>query len=288
MTQEQAFQQLIAGDYQQAIGSYQQVIEAEPAVKTPYWYLGLALLLQGEEAEAQATWMLAMVDGESEQVEQWTTELVTILQTEADRQEALQAWAIAWAIRQYIRELHPTELNNLLQLVNLGIELQTLTPEALTELELVAALQSDQVVDSAQLLQVLQRLLSFMPVEPIVADVAEVCLPRITQPLDYVRLLMDTAIDVAHGMGKPLQSVRYAQLCLQIYPDNLDLMQHLCYFYQNADHHQQAIETARQLCMMVRELPDQVFAAFLLMRSLMRAGGYWQEIFPIFDHQQTL
>lgn len=288
MTQHQALQQLIAGDYQQAVWLYQQMIEAEPAVKTSYWYLGLALLLQGEEAEAQATWMLAMVEGEAEQVEQWTTELVEILHTEAVRQEARQDWAIGWAIRQYIRELHPEDLDNLLHLVNLGIELHSLTPEALSELELIAALQSEQAVDSTFLLQVLQRLLGFIPVEPIVADVAEACLPRLSEPFEYVRLLMDTAIDVAHGMGKPLQSVRYAQLCLQIYPDNLDLMQHLCYFYQNADQHPAAIETARQLCMMVRALPDQVFAAFLLMRSLMRAGGYWQEIFPIFDHQQAL
>ncbi|MGI0487287.1 O-linked N-acetylglucosamine transferase, SPINDLY family protein [Pantanalinema rosaneae CENA516] len=288
MTQDHAYQQLVAGDYPQAIQLYQHLIEAEPAVKTPYWYLGLALLLQGEEAEAQATWMLAMVDGEPEQVEQWTTELAAILQTEADRQTGLQDWAIAWAIRQYIRELHPEDLVNLLHLVDLGIKLRTLTPDALAELEIVSVLQSERSVDPVFLLQVLQGLLSLMPVEPIVADMAEACLPRIPEPIDYVRLLMDTAIDVAHGMGKPLQAVRYAQLCLQIYPDNLDLMQHLCYFYQNADQHQQAIETARQLCLMVRALPDQVFAAFLLMRSLMRAGGYWQEIFPIFDHQQTL
>lgn len=288
ITQQQAFQQLIAGDYQQAVWLYQQLIEVEPAAKPLYWYLGLALLLQGEEAEAQATWMLAMVEGEAEQIEQWTIELVDVLQTEADRQEALQAWAIAWVIRQYIRELDPSELTNLLHLVHLGCELHTLTPEALSELNLVAALESEQPADPAFLLQVLQRLVGLMPVEPIVADVAAACLPRMSEPFEYVRLLMDTAIDVAHTLGKPLQSVRYAQLCLQIYPNNLDLMQHLCYFYQNADQHQPAIETARQLCMMVRTLPDQVFAAFLLMRSLMRAGGYWQEIFPIFDHQQTL
>ncbi len=37
---------------------YEQAIAEEPDIKSHYWYLGLILLLQGKEVEAQTTWAL--------------------------------------------------------------------------------------------------------------------------------------------------------------------------------------------------------------------------------------
>lgn len=105
--QQQAYQCLLIGEYSQAASLYEQAIEVEPNVKSNYWYCGLLLLLQGQEAEAQTTWFLGMAEGESEQVDLWTTELIQVLQTEAERREALTDYSVAWAIRQHIRELDP-------------------------------------------------------------------------------------------------------------------------------------------------------------------------------------
>ena len=66
--QEQADQCCVSGDYTQAINFYEEAIASEPDVKFHYWKLGLILLLQGQEAEAQTTWLLGMTDGEIEQV----------------------------------------------------------------------------------------------------------------------------------------------------------------------------------------------------------------------------
>ena len=98
--QQQAYQCLIKGNYTQAASRYEKAISAEPDVKSHYWYLGLVLLLQGQEVEAQTTWLMVMLDGEPEQVEQWTTELSAVLQEEATRQEALAEDSVAWTIRQ--------------------------------------------------------------------------------------------------------------------------------------------------------------------------------------------
>jgi tetratricopeptide (TPR) repeat protein len=103
--QQQAYQYLIQGEYGQAATLYEQVIEAYPTVRSSYWYLGLTFLLQGQEMEAQTTWMLAMVNGEPEQVDFWTAELLQVLLEEAERREALVDYQTVELIQQYIVEL---------------------------------------------------------------------------------------------------------------------------------------------------------------------------------------
>jgi len=103
--QQQAYQYLIQGEYGQAATLYEQVIEAYPTVRSSYWYLGLTFLLQGQEMEAQTTWMLAMVNGEPEQVDFWTAELLQVLREEAERREALVDYQTVELIQQYIAEL---------------------------------------------------------------------------------------------------------------------------------------------------------------------------------------
>lgn len=72
----QVQQWLAQGSYTLAIGFYEREIEINPDIKSNYWYLGLLLLLQEQEAEAQTTWFVAITDGSSEQVEEWSAELL--------------------------------------------------------------------------------------------------------------------------------------------------------------------------------------------------------------------
>jgi predicted O-linked N-acetylglucosamine transferase (SPINDLY family) len=87
-------QALIAqAEYAQVIDQCQQLITTNPQAKIYYWYLGLALLLLGQEAEAQMVWLEAIDTDEPAQLDQWTWELWQVLQTEADRRETrLQRW----------------------------------------------------------------------------------------------------------------------------------------------------------------------------------------------------
>ena len=82
--QKQATQCLLKGEYAQGASFYEAAIAKEPEVKSHYWHLGLMLLLQEQEVEAQTIWLLAMADGETEQIEEWTAELTEVLQTEAE------------------------------------------------------------------------------------------------------------------------------------------------------------------------------------------------------------
>ena len=106
--QEQAKNSWLKGNYSDAALLYEQAIEQEPNVKSHYWHLGLLLLLQGEETEAQTTWWLGMAEGEPEEIELWTEELTQVLEAEADRQRLERKdYAVAWAIRQHLREVKP-------------------------------------------------------------------------------------------------------------------------------------------------------------------------------------
>jgi glycosyltransferase involved in cell wall biosynthesis len=84
-----AYQCLIYGEYHQAATFYEQAIEIDPTLMSNYWYLGLTYLLQGQAENAQATWLFAIIDGESEQIDLWKAELVQVLKAEAASRKAL-------------------------------------------------------------------------------------------------------------------------------------------------------------------------------------------------------
>lgn len=285
----QLIQELISkGDYEQTIAYCQHEIESDPTAKRFHWYLGLALLLQGEETDAQTVWMLGMMDGNEAEVAGWTADLVAILQTEADRQITVAQAEPAWLIRQYIRELWPTDLPNLLQLIALATQLNRFHANDLQDWGVLDLLQSAEAIAPIGLQPALQGLLTVAPEADEVMQFAEISLSKVVDPVAIVTVLMDRAIDLAYGGGRPDIAARYTQMCLNRYPGNLDFLSHLSHFYQSAGDHAEAIETARTACMTARDLPDQVFAAFLLIRSMARAGGYWADIFPIFEHQEQL
>lgn len=84
--QLQAAHYLNQGQYTEAITIYEHCIEANPTNISNYWYLGLALLLQGEEFQAQSVWLSVIVQGKSDEIEAWTAELINVLELEAHRQ----------------------------------------------------------------------------------------------------------------------------------------------------------------------------------------------------------
>ena len=289
---QQGIKDLAQGKLDRALTLFQQLAEAEPESRSPYWYLGVALVLLGQEAEAQTTWMLALMEGEPEQVEQWTVDLVTVLRSQAEQQESLGNIPNAWALRQHLREVAPGDLSNLLHLLMRSTELAAFEPRQLAELMpslgILPLLQISEAIDQALLLQTLKRLLEVAPLEPTVLELAEVGLANNPEPGEWVLALLGAAIRTGYGMGKAQWAVSYAQLCHQIYPIDLNILSHLAGLYQRSNQHTQSIVTARQLCALAETLPEQVIGDFILLRSLLKAGGYWDEIFTLADHQMGM
>jgi FkbM family methyltransferase len=173
--QQQAYQNLIQGDYSQAVNLYEQAIQAEPDNKFHYWYLGLGLLLDEQEVEAQATWLVGMTGGDSEQVDVWIKDLIQVLQTEAQRRGKLGEYLMTWTIRHHLQEINPTDINNLLHLINLSIIIGTYTEADLDSLGVIKLLKSDKFseVDSGLLLLVVKNVLEYNLLHPLSRELYE-------------------------------------------------------------------------------------------------------------------
>lgn len=274
------------GDYDLAINFYEQAVETEPEITSHYWYLGLAYLLQQQEETAQATWALAMSQGSAEEIEQWTEELSQILDCEARRQANLNNTQTAWLIRQYLREINPTQIDNLLHLLLLSLTLD-FTPELLQEWQVVELLEqsSPGEINPDLLLQVVIQLIEF-PLKETVAFVAA-SLPHAHPPDLFIDHILTAAIKVAYQHQQQEFASKLAELCLDLIPNYPPVLQHLSCFYTNSGCYQQGIETAKKYYNNCKSFEWQVLGNHLVLRALLSAAA-WQEVGEVAQRQKSL
>lgn len=288
-----AYQCLIQGNYHQAVMFYEQAISTEPQLKTPYWYLGLVLLLQGQVAEAQTTWLMGLMEGEPDQVDLWTEELRDILLQEATRREALNQPAIALSIRQQLTEICPHDINNNLRLIELAIEQQIYTGDELTELNIIDSIgEQRDTVDLNQLMSTLKRILQYAPLHPSSLELAETCVvyaKTIEQASALINILHKASLEAAYIKKYIPIGVSLAELALRLDPQNREVLYHLAPLYIMATQYLQGIETAKLCHSLSHEIPDLIFANYLQLKALLTAGGtYWKQAYPINQQQQLL
>ncbi len=288
---QQARDCLIQGDYTQAVMLYEHAITNDPNVKSHYWHLGLVLLLQGKETEAQTTWLLGMWEGEPDQVERWNVELIDVLEQEAIRQEALTKESVAWVIRQQIREICPTDSNNLLRRVELAIKLDRCTEEELTEIVETLQINDPTLVDFELLIQVLQRILEYAPLHPASLQFGEACLAYLhdrPQMVTFLNILMPVALDVGYHKRQPEIGARFIKLGLSFSEENPELLYHLACLYQNGEQYSLGIETAKLFYSLVEKLPEKIYANKIVTKGFMEAGGFWEEAHSFFQQQELM
>ena len=265
--------QLDEGYDDKAIGFYEQAIETSPDVTSNYWHLGLAYLLQGREEEASATWLLTLSQGSPEEIDEWTEELMQVLDAEAQRQADRNNIQNAWLIRQHLREIAPSEVNNLLHLLLLSLTLGNFAPELLKEWQVVELLDqsSPEAVNSDLLLQVVNPILEFQTEETLAF--VEACLPLAQPTAIFIDRIVPIAIKIAYKNQKPDFSAKVLELCLKLRPEHPGVLQHLSCFYTNSGKHQQALETAKQFYNTCENLDVKILGNYLILRALFSAGA---------------
>ena len=95
------------------IAYYQEQINANSENVANYWCLGLNYLLQGDELAAQDVWMSALFQGTPEEVEEWSKDLVQLLDNTASEQYQLGNLLAAkqcYTMAQQIDEAYQNEL----------------------------------------------------------------------------------------------------------------------------------------------------------------------------------
>ncbi|MDF5716039.1 MAG: O-linked N-acetylglucosamine transferase, SPINDLY family protein [Rhizonema sp. NSF051] len=278
--QQQAHQYLVKAEYSKAANLYEEAILTEPHVLSYYWNLGLLLLLQGQETEAQMTWMLPMADVEEEHIEILTNDLLEVLQTEAERRETLEEYSLVWVIRQHIREINPCDINNLLKIVLLSIYLKKFEGIELRESGVIELLQVGKHLDldTDLLPQVLWEVLNTAPCDPASLELVEACLPYFSNPKDCFSVFLRAAMKIRHTFKQPVIASRLLEFYLRLDAENLEALRYLAIFYQDYGNYSQGIETAKLCYSLSQVLADKIFAIHLVLRGLMGAGGYWEEV----------
>jgi predicted O-linked N-acetylglucosamine transferase (SPINDLY family)/glycosyltransferase involved in cell wall biosynthesis len=292
----QAYEALIQGDYQAATDLYEQAIEFAPTETLNYWYLGLTLLLQGQEVEAQTTWLSVVMEADGEQEQELINNLVQILETEAERLEDLEDFQNVWLIRQHIREVQPIDLKNLLKLISVSIredfylDHEAIVSQLLEALEL--AIKNDTLLDLKLIQASLQTLWKFYPGLNFTIDLTERCLrslPRLEHS-NYlaINFLSQASVWLQSDFLPKIVLVRYAELYLYFQPDNLPVLVKLINLYQDTQQYKKNLELAQKFIDCSQNLADKIAAHYLMLRGLMKSGGSFTRSLELQQSYQDL
>jgi predicted O-linked N-acetylglucosamine transferase (SPINDLY family) len=278
---------LVQGNYLQSVSALEEAIQIAPEELINYWYLGLAYLLQNEEAAAQLVWLSAITEHGSEDPYNTLHSLVQILATEADRFASIEEFKQSWAVRCHIREFAPQDLTNLLLLVELSIKLEEFTGEFLEELSLIDLLQTLEVpfFETSVLIRVLENALKFPLPETL--RFAEACLPHLPSRRQWSELITSAAAEMTYGRRLVLFAIALIELCLQHDPDNTVALGYLPRLLIECCRYPEAIEAARNFYQRFTDSENRFFSTCVLFQTLLRAGD-WSDIQSISDELKKL
>jgi predicted O-linked N-acetylglucosamine transferase (SPINDLY family) len=300
---------LAQSNYEQAAALYEQLIAEYPDDRQYYWYLGLAQLLQEQEADAQLTWMAVMAEADSSEVDEWTAELVKILEAEAERQADQRNTTIAWVIRQHIQEATPDNIHNLLKSLLLSIESEKFTVEELVDCGIIERLQaqtseqaseqvsersseqaseqlSEEAIDPALLFRVLEAILNHSIDYAAVFDFTRSCLPHLPDTEALIHLLMDHASEVGYIQRKYALACRYGEIALELDSSNIKVLSFLSYFYIFDHAFERSVQVAQRYYDLCQTPEEKLLGNAALIRALIKSGGNWQDVTTCFEQQK--
>lgn len=287
--QQQAKFYIEQGRFAQAAELYEKAIEIEPAQYSYYWQLGLLLLLQEQEQEAQTTWLFALSEIDANQIDAAIAELSEILHLEAERRVEKQEQTTAWAIRQHLREICPTNITNLLSLVSLSIDLELLTDSTFEEIGLIQQLTDPtEEIPLQYLLNVFQKLLQTAPASPSLIKFAEVATVLLQDTIGLVDAILSGILRFGFSHRNSKFAIELAECALKINPDHTEILGLVASLHQIAGNYDKGIEIARRRYELSHTLPEQIYSNNLLLRGFLETGGRWQEAVETAQHHREL
>jgi len=279
--QEQAQAFLRANQYEELTQLCQAAIDQGSEASLPYWYLGLVYLLQENIEEAQGVWLAGLFEAPGEQdSEQRTQQLASILEAEAQHQEAQEQFAVSIQLREQLQQFNP-ELNNLLKLLELSVQTHQFQSELIQEWQLIESLKavSQEEVNSEQLQKTIILILSTTPIiktEEVLTLTAEL----VESKSDFLEQVLVIAANYTYQKNRSDIGIKLAEICCQIKPNFRKAIKKLSAFYTRAHQHQAAIVQARKLKSFCQTLPEITEGNAVLLNSFLRAGA-WSEVVGI-------
>jgi len=261
---------------------YEQQIANNPDNKINYWHLGLLLLNQGNLEEAQATWLMGMAGGESEELEQWQSQLVDILETEAKKYRGVNKLAEELRIREQILEFCPDNIDNLLQIILLLTLLDNYVESTATDFNLTNLLTSKEVTPEqvTLLIDILHLILSKHFGLPSTIHLVKLASDLVKDPEERTKLvkILQLAIqNIALQNSQPYIAVPIGEIALELDPENYTTILLLTHTYSNTDKSEKCIDSAKKLYDIATNLPVKIHAQKYILRGLILSARSWSE-----------
>jgi predicted O-linked N-acetylglucosamine transferase (SPINDLY family) len=265
-----------------SVPQYEKNITENPAEVTNYWYLGLALLLEDREEEAQITWMTPFLEFGEQESEQWLQELSDILLNAAQQQEANSNYQLSWVIRQHLKEFVSDDVNNLLKIIKLNIDLKIHDLETNVNqlIETISHLTKIPIFDENLLVQVIEKLVDLNPVNPslFIDKLVEAFIPYLLTSKTILKLLTDKA-EAYHYFFYQHTSIYFAKIALRLEPDNLDCIRKIISPLQRLGHNytKESIYWVEKYLELGQELVDQIIGNHYLLEALLNSCSSWEK-----------
>ena len=303
-----AYKCIVSGDLAQAVNLYEEAIAIEPEVRANYGYLGLAMLLQEREADAQMTWFSAVDD--PDEFDDWVNELEKILNAEAERYSNNSEISTAWLIRQHLAEISPQNLCNLAELTRLSLEQPVLDPDEQNLERLIEVLEGYTFklseIESLVLQNTVEQALVSAskkkinsPVDPkelkklnslernrVIVDIATKELKLSIALLQvYLQKLEPSQKDKSiNAIFSKLEAIPpqialvYIKSCLSFYPNgDRGILIRISVLMQALEWNLESVDFALQLITTSPYIIDQILGYYLATKGLLSAGLRWQE-----------
>ncbi|HYX12801.1 MAG TPA: hypothetical protein VE944_00230 [Nostoc sp.] len=275
------------------IPQYEQHITENPRKVTNYWYLGLALLLEGREEEAQIIWMTPFLEFGEQESEQWLQQLTEVLLNAAQQQEANYNYQLAWVVRQHIREFIPEHINNILKLVELNINLNIEDLEIVINnlIETISQLTEIPIFDEILLVQVIEKLVHLDPVSPppFIEKLVEAFIPYFLASKTIFKLLTDKAESLHYFFYHHL-SIYFAKIALRLEPNNLDCIRKIICPLQRLglDYTKESIYWANKYLELSQEPIDQIMGTQFLLEALLASCENWEKSVQVYQKYKLI
>jgi predicted O-linked N-acetylglucosamine transferase (SPINDLY family) len=275
------------------IEEYEQNIIENPREVTNYWYLGLALLLDGREEEAQITWMTPFLEFGEEESEQWLQQLTDILLNAAQQQEADSNYQLVWAVRQHIKEFLPNDINNILKIIDLNIDLKIHDLEMnINQLvETIYQLTETPVFNENLLVEVIEKLVHPDPVSPppFIDKLVEAFIPYLLSSETIIKLLIEKA-DAYHYVSNQHMSIYFAKIALQLQPNNLDCIRKIISPLQRLgrDYTKKSIDWANKYLEISQEIIHQILGTNFLLEAFLTSFETSEKTAQVYQKHKLL
>lgn len=315
---QEAYHCLVKGNYAQAMELYEQAILEQPDRRSNYGYLGLTLLLQARETEAQITWSSAV--DTPEDFEDWAAELDKLLNAEAERYTSQVDYSTAWLIRQHLTEIAPQNIYNLSEVARLSLELdfQDIADRYLSQLIDILADRQDKLSDRERLAikRLIEKTIADVPKKKIenslpqaelqkknsrqaTLAIVDVLAENLNPSLSLVKLYLEkideeqrknaiTAI-LDKSESIPLQAaILYSKACFSISPDSVPILKRMLNRLQRLGLDRESVEFALMLVEKSEVPLEKASAYYAAIRGYMNSGVNWQEAYDAYTQYQAL